>query len=103
MLSDILDYYIRKNNTLNKIKNEVIEEVINKILNYLELHDIEYNTYRVKVFTCLYLNPKKSPYYVIANDNNLDIKSLYNYRKRFNELADKIYFNLINKQNQKDF
>jgi len=86
-MDDILEKFFHREIYLSDCEVDSFNNVIKITLAYLEIYDVEHETIRSEVFKDLYSNKRKLPLYVIANKHNLDIKSLYNYRKNFNFLV----------------
>lgn len=89
-MNDILGEYYKKKEKFNHNKSIEFEYIISRIKEYLLIYDIDFNTHCLQLFDDLYSNKSIDNLYKIASKNNLDIKSLYNYRKRFNQIAEKL-------------
>ena len=86
---DYLEKYcksIRDTGNLQEIK--LIDEVLNKILDYLRLEDFYNKTNRSTVFERLYIQEGNIKIFEIAYEFHMDTKTLYNLRKKFNILVE---------------
>lgn len=99
-MDDILERFLRQQKCLSEHERDTFNNVIKKTIEYLEIYDMEHETIRTQIFKDLYKNKQELPMYVIANKNNLDIKSLYNYRKNFNYLVSKLLYHENSKDNR---
>lgn len=89
-MDDILGKYVKYREIFDENEQSKFEDIIFKIKKYLMIYDLDFNTNSCQVFEDLYINNLKLHLCTISSKHNLDIKSLYNYRKRFNLLAEKI-------------
>lgn len=91
-MDDVLRNFFNQENNLSKNEKKEFYEVVEKTLDYLEIYDLEHKTIRLQVFKDLYFNNKDLPLYSIASKHNLDVKSLYHYRKNFNYIVKKLLY-----------
>lgn len=72
----------------NLQEKKLIEEILNKILDYLTLEDLYNKTNRATVFKRLYIEEGNFKMFEIAYEFHMDTKTLYNLRKKFNILVE---------------
>lgn len=85
----------KRTEILNVIKKDMpflkySKDLIEVIFNYLKIFDLEQGTNNCKIFFALYIEEKRKPYYKIAMENFVDLKTLDRYRIRYNNLATKL-------------
>lgn len=71
------------------MKNLQIHEIVSF---YYELYDIDNGTIHHKIFGILYIDKTYDYFDEISQNFGLDIKTLYNYRKKYEELMKKIIY-----------
>lgn len=94
LLVSISNYLNQKEDELKgfsfNVGEEKLKQLLQKMLKYYEVNDLETKYIHSKIFKDLYINASNKSYDEIALKYNIHVYTLDRYRQRYNKLAERL-------------